>query len=160
MDEIMALDLKSLVTNTIYEVFDTMLSMEIRRNEEECRKTKSGLRFVGSVSFAGEVMGNVNIRLNEIFARIITRAMLRMDSGENVMDEDIEDVIGELSNIVCGDLKSRFCDIGFPCELSIPSVTSGSDFKIESMNWMRYECVAFKHKEHLIDVEIYIKSAR
>lgn len=159
MDEIIALDLKGLVTNTIYEVFDTMLSMEIKREEAECKEKRNGRRFVGAVSFAGEVMGNINIKLHEPFARTITRAMLRMESGESVMDEDIEDVIGELSNIVCGDLKSRFCDIGFPCELSIPSVTSGSDFKIESMNWMRYECVSFRHEEHLMDVEIYIKSA-
>ncbi|HEN21154.1 MAG TPA: chemotaxis protein CheX, partial [Desulfobacteraceae bacterium] len=72
---------------------------------------------------------------------------------------EIHDVIGEVSNIVGGSLKSRFCDSGLPCELSIPSITSGSDFHIESMNWARCERYIFGNKDHAGIVEVFIKKA-
>ena len=76
-----------------------------------------------------------------------------------VKPEEVNDVIGEVSNMVGGHLKSRFCDSGFPCDLSIPSITSGKNFKIESKNWARHERIAFCHEAHVALVEVFIKAS-
>ena len=114
---------------------------------------------MGSVSFAGELLGSICIHVSHGFARFITAAMLGIKPEAIQSDEEINDVIGEMSNIVGGSLKSRFCDSGLPCELSIPSITSGSNFHIESMSWARRERYVFCNKEHAGIVEVFIKKA-
>lgn len=158
--EVKGLDLRTIITNSTRHVFDTMLSMNLDRSDGDVMIPSEGQRIVGSVSFAGQVMGSVNLHLSEAFALMITSAMLRMEMDEDEIREYMEDVIGELSNMVSGDLKSRFCDAGLFCELSIPSITSGNNFKIESMDWMRYERLGFTHNEHVAVVEVYIRSAK
>jgi len=161
MNKINTLDLKSFVSNAISEVFDTMLTMEVELFDVDLQVAGDGNRIVGSVSFAGEVMGSISIYVSADFGRLMTAAMLDMELEEIECDEEVYDVIGELSNMIGGSLKSRLCDYGLPCELSIPSITTGSDFKIKSKNWSRYEGFAFRafrHQEHTGFVEVYIKS--
>ena len=158
MTTINTLDLKSFVANSISKVFDTMLSLEIEAIDTDCRENSDSNRIIGSVSFAGEVTGSVNIQVKDAFAHILTAAMLGMDVEEIDGDEEVYDVIGEMSNMLGGDLKSRLCDAGLPCELSIPSVMSGSNLKIESFKWSRHERFAFQHQQHTILVEVYIKT--
>ena len=57
-----------------------------------------------------------------------------------------------------GDLKSRLCDAGFDCSLSIPSITSGKDFQIESKGWAVNEQFFFEFQEHIALVEAFIKN--
>ena len=158
MSDIYALDLKTFITNAVNGVFETMLSMDVEVSEEDSQSNIEGRRIVGSVSLAGKVMGNVSIHVNEDFARLITAAMLEMETDEIEDEDEIHDVIGELSNMVGGDLKSRFCDANLDCELSIPSITSGSDFKVESKGWARRESLVFRNEQNSALVEAYFKS--
>ena len=157
MKEINSLNLKELVINAVNNVFDMMLDMQVEISDADSQEIVHGNKIVGSVSFAGDLMGSVSIHVSDTFARIMAAAMLGMEV-EEIEGEEVNDVIGELSNMIGGDLKSRFCDLGFPCQLSIPSVTSGSDFKIESRDWMQREYFAFCHQEHTALVDVFIKS--
>ncbi len=157
MNEISAMDLKGFVSNTVYEVFDTMLSMEVQLSDTDSRTTVDGDRIMGSVGFAGELTGNLCIHVSDTFARLMTAAMLGMELEEIEGEEEVHDVIGEMSNMIGGNLKSAFCDAGFPCNISIPYITSGSDFKTESMNWVRHECLVFLYQQHLALIEVFIK---
>jgi chemotaxis protein CheX len=158
MDDIDRLDIKEFVTSAITDVFTTMFSMKVKMDNGDSPVAGEGDQIVGSVSFAGEVVGNVSIYVPEGFAVKITAAMLGIEIGEVESDEEVRDAIGELCNMVGGDLKSRLSDFGFPCVLSIPTITIGSDFKIESKGWIRNERFGFKHREHIALVEVYLKS--
>jgi len=149
-------DLPTFLRGATQEVFDTMLSMEL--TEKDVRTLADGNRIVGSVSLAGSVSGTVNIHVSDAFACQITANMLGMDLDEIESDEEVHDVIGELSNMIGGDLKSRLCDAGFTCELSIPSITSGKDFSIESKGWAVKEFVCFQHQDHIALIEAFIKN--
>lgn len=61
--------------------------------------------------------------------------------------------------MVGGEMKSRMCDAGLTCSLSIPSVTYGNGFRIESKGWGRYEQIGFRNSQHSALLEIYVKSA-
>lgn len=159
MGDLMTLDLKVFVDKSVSEVFDTMLSMQVGMSDIQAVPALNGERIVGTVSFAGEVMGNIGLHLQSSFGRTIAAAMLGMDESEIEADEEVFDVIGEVSNMIGGDLKSRFCDAGFPCQLSIPSITSGKDFKVESKGWVRSEKFLFLCQEQALIVEIFIKPA-
>jgi chemotaxis protein CheX len=158
MDELNALDLKNYLVNSITDVFDTMLSMEVELDGASSGEISSD-RIVGTVCFAGKVMGCINLHVGSTFAENITAAMLGMEPDEIESDEEIHDVIGELSNMVGGDLKSRLCDAGFDCQLSIPSTTAGSNFKIESKGWIKQERINFISGEDKALAEVFIKIA-
>jgi len=158
MTDINKLDLKGFCTNSTRSVFHTMLSMEVSPVEANPSMELSGSKIVGCVSFTGEVTGSICVHVSKQFARVMTASMLGMELDEVEDDEEIQDVVGEVSNMVGGDMKSKLCDSGFPCVLSIPSVTSGSDFKIESKGWMRHEKIAFHQQDQLSMVEVFIKS--
>ena len=51
---------------------------------------------------------------------------------EEVGDPEVNDVIGELCNMIGGTLKSNLCDAGFSCQLSLPAVLRGADLQIET----------------------------
>lgn len=157
MNEIKAMDLKSFVGNAVNEVFETMLSMEVDFSDADSEKTLEGHRIVGSVSFAGELMGSICIHVPDVLARLMTASILGMELDEIEGDEEVNDVIGEVSNMIGGGLKSRFCDSGLNCELSIPSITSGTDFKIESWEWARHESFIFSHQQYSGILEVFLK---
>jgi chemotaxis protein CheX len=149
-------DLPTFLRGATQEVFDTMLSMEL--TEQDAQAFSESNRIVGSVSLAGSVSGTVNIHVSDAFANQITANMLGMEVDEIDSEEEVHDVIGELSNMIGGDLKSRLCDAGFVCELSIPSITSGNNFNIESKGWAVKEFVCFQYQEHIALIEAFIKN--
>jgi len=160
MSAIDTIDLEEYINNTITNVFDTMLSMQaspVEAGMKDDAVARKGPRIVGSVGLSGDVMGNISIQVSDVFAREITAAMLGMEEEEIESDEEVHDVIGEISNMVGGDLKSRLCDVGFPCSLSIPSITSGTDFKIESTGWSRHEQFALACDGHSVVIEVFIR---
>lgn len=159
MSSISSLDLKTLITNSVFDVFETMLSMKVETTEDTIPDFSNGCHIVGTVGFAGTVLGNLNLQVGEDFACQMTAAMLGMEIDEIEGDEEVHDVIGELCNMICGDLKSRLCDAGLACELSIPSITSGKEFKIESKGWDRSEQYGFCSGDHRAQVAVYMKSA-
>jgi chemotaxis protein CheX len=160
MTTINSLDLKQFITAAVSNVFDTMLSMEVKSVTVGQQENYNGSRVVGSVSFAGAVSGNVNLHVDEAFARLMTADILGMETDEIEGDEEIHDVIGEVCNMIGGDLKSRLCDSGMTCELSIPSITSGKEFRIEPKGWDRSERFGFSNNQHIAQVEVFMKSGK
>ena len=156
-EKINSVDIGVTIINSVIDVFYTMLSMEIERTEEIPASVMETTRTVASVTFAGDVDGIFNIQVNDDFARIMTMAMLDIEENEIESDEEVYDVLREMSNMIGGNLKSQFVDAGLMCELSTPSITNGLDFKIESLNVTSPESFVFRYKDHAIVVEAGVK---
>lgn len=158
MQQIENLNLVGSLTKAVTDVFETMLSMQMKQSNAEELSTLDGERIVGSVSFDGSLIGNFYIHVSRDFARIMTAVMLGMESDEVKDEDEINDVVGEMSNMIGGNLKSGFCDSGMDCELSIPSITNGDDFIISSLNCEKHERLVFYHQRHTALVEICLRS--
>ena len=154
-----AIDVKAKITNSVTDIFETMLSMDVKPAETVSKKSVEGVRNVGSVNFAGDITGIINFQVSDEFAHLMTVSMLGMEIEELEGHEEINDLIAEISNIIGGNLKSSYLDIGMICELSTPSITKGNDFIIESFDMTTYERFAFKSNEHDIFVEVGIKTS-
>ena len=152
-----ALDINARVSEAVIDVFDTMLSLKLEPADAVTAESLEGIRNVGSVSFAGDATGMVSIHADDGFSREMAAEMLGMEVEEIKGSEAIADMLGELGNIVAGNLTSAFTDAGFMCALSTPSFTSGTDFKIEALNLENYERFAFRCKENIIFVEMGVK---
>lgn len=151
------LDIISSVGDTIIELFDTMLSLEVDLSDREPFKNCEDFRVMGAVDFAGGVHGSIQFQVSKTFGRMITAGMLGQDLDEVQDIDSVKDVIGEMTNILGGNLKAAFCDTGLACQISTPSLTVGLDFNIEILNMDRYERFAFKLNDHDILVEVCVK---
>ncbi len=156
--ELASFNLASFLRTATQDVFETMLSMTLCENGGIAALPGGARQVVGSVSMAGAISGTVNIYVSDMFAKVITADMLGMELDEVDSEEEIHDVVGELSNMIGGDLKSRLCDAGFDCSLSIPSITSGMDFQIESKGWAVNEQVFFEYQDHIALIEAFLKN--
>jgi chemotaxis protein CheX len=90
--------------------------------------TLSGV--TGSIGLSGKVNGMVYTAFTEKLAKTVAEKIL----GGSASDQDVADVVAELTNMVTGNLKSRLCDLGFNCALSIPSVMRGDDITVSAKN--------------------------
>jgi len=153
-----AFDIKQSVSNSVIDLFDTMLDLTIDPVAEEDMTPLEGPRLIGTLSFTGEVVGSINIQVNETAGRTMTAAMLGMEPEEIESIEEVRDVIRETCNIIGGNLKSGLEDVGLNCAITTPSITSGDDFNIETLNMDRYDRFAFTFGEHQLQIELAVKA--
>jgi len=157
MERISGVDIKAAIVNSVIDVFYTMLDMEVEAIQEVPPSFTEEIRTVGSVTFAGEVDGMFNIQVNDDFGKAMTAAMLGMEPEEVESEEEVYDVIREVSNIIGGNLKSKFVDVGLSCVLSTPAITNGRDFKITPTNIIKPAQFLFSYKDSVIIVEAGVK---
>jgi flagellar motor switch protein FliN len=158
LEKFETIDVKAKIIDSVTDIFETMLSMDVAPADTVSKDSVQGLRNVGSVNFTGDITGIVNFQVSNDLASLMTASMLGMEVDELEGQEEINDLIAEISNIMGGNLKSSYLDIGMFCELSTPSITKGSDFVIESFDMPAYERFAFKSNEQDIFVEVGIKT--
>jgi flagellar motor switch protein FliN len=161
MDDIQVFDIKSRVVDSVIDIFDTMMSLEVALVDEDESTGEKGNRIAGNIGFAGDVVGMMRLEVSHAFSEIMTAEMLGMDVEDLEGDDEIKDVILELCNIMAGNLKSAFNDHGLPCVISTPSITLGNDFDVEILNMARYERFLFRcsaMEEHRILIEVCVKS--
>jgi flagellar motor switch protein FliN len=156
-EKLNALDMKARLSQAVVEVFGTMLSMEPELTDTIPASALEGGRTLATVSFAGDVSGLVNIQVTDELTRILAANKPSPDPSENQGDEAVRGLIGELINRVGGNLKSAITDTGLTCELSPPRLTSGTDFKTESLNMPGNDRLAFRLQDHLVLVEMGMK---
>ena len=106
--KINAPDINARVSEAVIDVFDTILSLELEPVEAGTAESLEGIRNVGSVSFAGDATGMVSIHAGDSFSREMAAEMLGMEVEKLEGDEEIRDMLGEMSNIVAGNLNRRF----------------------------------------------------
>ncbi len=159
METIDTFDVKKAIVDSVTEVFDTMLSMEVQYFEQVQQSYLYGERILGSVNLVGPLMGIVNIQITQDFSRLITGAMLGIEEDEIESVDEIKDVVGEVCNMVGGNLKSNLCDAGLTCELSTPALTTGKDYKCDTREMTRNEYMTFFKDDHTILVDVGMKTA-
>ena len=120
-----------LLKGSVAEIFRTMLDIEAEEAPLlDFRRTDEPL-VAGSIGFIGDLNGVVYIYVKEPFARTLACRMMGVAVADLQGDEIVNDAIGELSNIIVGAVKSRLCDAGTPCVLTIPSIVRGRSFGAE-----------------------------
>lgn len=157
MGGIAELNLDSHIGDAAQQVFDKMLSMDATPQNGQETEGISGERVVGTVGLTGDVSGIVCMVLGSIMARSLTARMLDMEEDEIEDNEDVNDVIGELCNMIGGNLKSRFCDSGLNCILTIPTITRGSNFKMTCLKGAQKHKLLFRSDGKPWEVQVYIK---
>jgi len=157
MSDFSSFDIQAHVIPATRDTFETMLSMEVTPLEGEASELAGQTRMVGSLNFAGNVIGIVNIQITSNFGHQMAAGMLGVPPEEVGSIEEVKELLAEIANIVGGKLKSALSDAGFPCVISTPAITCGADFTIKSLNMERFERFVFACGDETIVVEIGLK---
>ena len=72
------------------------------------------------------------------------------------MGSEVNDVVGEVTNMLTGGLKSWLCDNGHPCAVSTPAIIRGA-YEIEPLPEVKREFLVFTCSGVQILVEVHIK---
>ena len=149
-------DIKEFMTTHLLHVFDTMFSMKPVPLAEAVLREESE-RITGSAGFAGEtVTGAVYLHLQASFASVLAAGLLGT-MPENLSDAEVNDVVGELTNMLTGGLKSWFCDGGNPCAVSTPGIIRGHSFAVEPLPEVQRLSLEFSSGPNRLSVEVHYK---
>jgi CheY-specific phosphatase CheX len=141
----------------VVEVFKTMIFMEVAALADH-KPPPHAERVSGSVGFAGDrVTGALYLHLSAAFAKRAAAAMLGLEAGEDIEDVAVNDVVGEVTNMLAGGLKSWLCDAGALCAMSTPGIIRGASFDVEVVPEVRREWLVFGQDGERIVVEIHLK---
>ena len=103
-------------------VLSTMVQMET--SPIELREQETPQQITGCVQISGEWHGAVVLQTTHRFASQAASVMLDQPES-SLTEEDLRDTLAEITNMIGGNIKSQ---VPGPSFLSIPSVTSGTDF--------------------------------
>ena len=152
-----SLDIRHFLNGHLVDVFQTMLSMKAI-TVQDGTPPKFSEHTTGSVGFAGDsVSGAVYLHLSASLANQIAAAMLGLPPEESLGETEVNDVVGECTNMLAGGLKSALCDKGYECAVSTPAIIRGTSFNIESLPEVQQEMLIFECNGSRLAVEVHIK---
>jgi CheY-specific phosphatase CheX len=111
-----------------------------------------GNRLTSAVQMTGDWNGAVLMECDGRQAcRFAARFLAREPSGDDVVDDDVRDVLGELANMIGGNLKSV---LSRGIQLSMPSVVDGSNYSLRICGAEVRALLAFRCAEGLIWIRV------
>jgi CheY-specific phosphatase CheX len=150
-------DIREFMIRHLADVFDTMLSMKAVL-APQAGPPQFGERVTGSVGFAGEaVTGAVYLHLSVPLANRGASAMLGLPLEEITNENEVNDVVGEVTNMLTGGLKSWICDASIECAVSTPAIIRGTSFDVEPMPDVERINLIFDCGDDRFAVEIHVK---
>jgi chemotaxis protein CheX len=114
----------NVVIKIVESIFLTMMDVEV--SVSESASVPAGDRITAAVYLEGDWNGAVSIECSHPQACSFAGSFLGMDAPE-IVDDDVRDALGELANMIGGNIKSV---IGTDIRLSMPSVIDGNDYTV------------------------------
>jgi chemotaxis protein CheX len=113
-----------IVTEIVESIFVTMMDLQVSASETPW--LPAGDRMTSSVYLEGDWNGAISLECNREQACRFAGRLLAMDPPDTV-DDDVRDALGELANMIGGNLKSSMT---MQTRLSMPSVIDGGDYEL------------------------------
>lgn len=140
------------------EVFSTMLMVELEAgNPIEGNGGDISANITSMIGLGKDIRGVLAVHCPAAVATDITGSFLGMEVTE--IDEDVKDAIGEVANMVAGNLKISFSEHGKDIELAIPTTVIGDSFRTSGISGAQRVAVQFTLNDAAFLVELkYIHS--
>ncbi len=133
------------------DVFSTMLMIDLQEGEpvlnEEINSNLSSILGLG-----GDIKGMLGVHCPEKTAKKITGELLGMEIES--LDEDVNDAIGEIANMIAGNLKISFEKIGINTLLAIPTTVTGESYKTSRQQQAYCLTVPFSFSDNDLWIEL------
>lgn len=122
-------DIGSEIVKGTRDVFSTMLMVDLE-SEDIIINQRGNIdsNLTSMIGLGGGIRGVLAIHCPAVVAKAITGSFLGMDVEE--LDDDVKDAIGEIANMVAGNLKVAYSSIDVQIELAIPTSIVGESFNV------------------------------
>jgi CheY-specific phosphatase CheX len=122
LSRVISLIVADLLQQSVVETFATMAGLDLKQEDPSQMPLPPGGLLIGSVRFTGRATGDVLLAFPHDFSRFLAMTLLGGSLNDRYQPETINDAVGELVNIVTGNLQSRLSDAGLPSEMGLPEV--------------------------------------
>ena len=133
----------------VKRTFETMIGIDLKDVAAGVLCPFENEHVIGQVAFEGKATGCVNLRFSCASANAVAATVLGFAPADAA---DVNDVIGELSNMVVGNFKSNLCDAGLTCKLNPPAISRTDVFKLRATDGGLAERTGFRAQ----DIEIFV----
>ena len=115
------------VRQSVLDIFTSMCSFQPDyQGTSEANNACDG--FIGVIAFVGDMDWSLMLGLPKETSTTMASRFAGFDI--DFESEDMGDVVGEMANIIAGDLVARMETMGINIKMSTPSIARGSDVKI------------------------------
>ena len=111
-----------LLSQAVIETFETMVSMTLEKDDSPSISLGDHYLLTGTVKFSGKTNGIVSLAFSPHLTLLLCARLMDGTMDDKYPPEVTHDVVGEIVNIITGNLQSRLCDAGFPSEMGLPEV--------------------------------------
>ncbi|AGF79595.1 putative inhibitor of MCP methylation, CheC [Desulfocapsa sulfexigens DSM 10523] len=147
------MDVGQAIIDGTREVFSAMLMVELEVVKIiEGRGGDIPANITSMVGLGKDIRGMLAVHCPSSVARDITGTFLGMEVLE--IDEDVKDAIGEIANMVAGNMKNSFAEDGKDIQIAIPTTVIGESFSTSGMSGATRVVVHFAMNGGLFMVEL------
>lgn len=147
-------EIYSLLVAHTEQVFSMMLGMNVSTKSTAIQKNLDGSSggVVSLVGFVGKWNGTGCVSCGGELACQISSKMLMTEL--QAVDEEVLDVIGEITNMIIGNFKDSAESVLGPMGMSTPTVFHGTDFHARTLNGQLWTTVAFDCEGKTLEVRV------
>ena len=124
------MEIQDKMVDAAKEIFSTMIMMEISLEGTLDEHGPLKDTITAMIGLAGTRKGVLAIHFPYPVAMAITSNFLMMDVTE--INDDVHDAMGEIANMLGGNVKGILSENGRDIDLSMPSTIAGSDYSFQS----------------------------
>lgn len=144
------------IIDATQEIFSSMIMLDVSPGKPFIRRNDMLTDSIsGLVGLAGTTKGLLAIHLTKPAALAVTAAFLGMEVEE--IDEDVCDAIGELANMLAGNVKTAIDPKGSDVKLSMPSAVHGEEYAVDCLANAQSVTVPFNFNGDSFMVELQIR---
>jgi chemotaxis protein CheX len=111
------------------EVFELMLSSRLDISSTAPSETEIDL--TAMIGLAGQLCGVLTMRCSSQSAVLMAARMLGLQGDDAIPAR--RDAAGEVCNMIAGNFKNKISGLGDGCKLSVPTLISGGDYKLQCL---------------------------
>ena len=141
------------------DVFSTMLMIDLVVGDPvEGSGGEVDSNITAMLGLGGDIRGMLAVHCPAAVAMAITGGFLGMDVDE--LNEDVKDAIGEIANMIAGNLKVAFAGYELKIELAIPTSIIGQSYRVGGMLGARRVAVPFamENGHFLVELKYIVNS--
>src|SRR5450432_1551983 len=120
---------KSILECAAMEVFEMMAGVHPEINATPTEEPQGEL--TAMVGLAGALCGMTTLRVSRTMATQLATQMLGGDAASNL--STAQDALGEMCNMIAGNFKGKISTLADHCMLSVPTVITGGDYSMSTL---------------------------
>ena len=127
------------IRSIVRSVWSTQLGLEIQDADEPVHSAPSQW-MTAAIHITGDFRGGIRFECSRALVQRAASIMFDRPTDQ-LNEEDERDVIGELTNVVAGNIKAL---IPGSNSISLPTIIAGSDYKVSALDVKSSEDYSFR----------------